>query len=414
MIQGFDMSYYEYHVARRYVQFEGALKELANYATLVGRRILFLTACDPVREQVVAQIQSGMAMPARECMNERLVKESQRYARYLSMSEQFDRERAVSEYEFFDLGETVVSEENIIKVARYAGEHHFDTVVGIGGGKAQDFARAITHILPVHVILVPTLCATNASISTLSVLYSPDGARIQQYWRMDNAPDLVLVDTDLLVRNPPRMLAAGIGDITATYYEALCNLRMSGKTASIPVYAEEGIRLAIRVMREHAPAAMEAIRARKINRSFETVLSMIMHNPGPLGMICLTGYAHMIDEMLLYFKQAHATPHGLRVGYATLAMLTAQNAEKQEMKEYLHFCRSVGIPVSLEALGLHGISMDEWKKAYDATLGISGNARSLPFQTSAESMISSIFEAERFVSEADDSQVICAFSDGKA
>ena len=205
-----------------------------------------------------------------------------------------------------------------------------------------------------------------------------------------------------------------ISQRTMKGYEALCNLRMSGKTASIPVYAEEGIRLAIRVMREHAPAAMEAIRAQRTNRSFETVLSMIMHNPGPLGMICLTGYAHMIDEMLLYFKQAHATPHGLRVGYATLAMLTVQNAEKQEMMEYLRFCRSVGIPLSLKALGLHDISMKEWKEAYDATLGVSGNAASLPFRTSAQSIISSVFEAERFVSAVDDSLFTDAFSDGNA
>ena len=91
----------------------------------------------------------------------------------------------------------------------------FDTVVGVGGGKGQDFARALTHFLPVKVILVPTLAATNASISTLSVIYTPDG-RIDQYWRMDNAPELVLADTEVLIQNPPPVLSAGIGDIMST------------------------------------------------------------------------------------------------------------------------------------------------------------------------------------------------------
>ena len=84
------------------------------------------------------------------------------------------------------------------------------------------------------------------------------------------------------------------------------------------------------------------------------------------------------------------------------------------MMEYLRFCRSVGIPLSLKALGLHDISMKEWKEAYDATLGVSGNAASLPFRTSAQSIISSVFEAERFVSAVDDSLFTDAFSDGNA
>ena len=330
-------------------------------------------------------------------MNDRLAADSPRYARYISMADQFDQRRAEIEYEFYDLGETVVSEENIERVARYVKDQGFDTVAGIGGGKGQDFARALTHYVPVSVILVPTLCATNASISTLSVLYTPDGAHIHKYLRMDNAPDLVLVDTELLVNNPPRVLAAGIGDIMATYYEALCNLHMSGKTDNIPVYSEEGIRTAISIMQEHAPAAMEAVKTHEINRSFETVLSMIMHNPGPLGMICLTGYAHIIDEMLLYFDQTHTILHGLRVGFATIAMLIAENASKTEILTYLRFCRQIGIPTSLKALGLDQITLDEWHKAYNATVGISGNDRMLPFNTTSDSIINSLLETDSII-----------------
>ena len=42
------MSYYEFHVARRYVQFGGALRELANYLTLVGKNILLITRSIPL------------------------------------------------------------------------------------------------------------------------------------------------------------------------------------------------------------------------------------------------------------------------------------------------------------------------------------------------------------------------------
>ncbi len=389
------MSYYEFHVARRYVQFGGALRELADYLSLVGRRILLITACDPVRDEVTAKIREGIALPAAEIMDPALAASSPRYARYLPMADQFDRCRREMTFEFYDIGESQVTEENIRRAARYVREGGFDTAVGIGGGKGQDFVRALTRLVPVKTALVPTLCATNASVSTLSVLYTPEG-RIDKYWRMDNAPDLVLADTDLLVRNPPRALAAGIGDITATYYEALCNLKLGGGAERVPAYAPEGIALNIRLMRRHAPEAMEAVRTRQVNPSFETVLSMIMHNPGPLGMICLTGYAHIVDEIFLCFDAAHRTPHGLRVGFAVIAMLVFQGAAEEEIAEYLAFCRGVGIPVTLEELGLDGIGPEEWLRAYEATAGKSGSPKGLPFGTDGPGIIRSVMEADRF------------------
>ena len=163
------MSYIEYHVARRYVQFEGALRELANYASLIGRKVLILTACAPVTEQVVAKIREGIDAPAAKWMNPQLAADSPRYARYMPMTDRFDALRREMEFEFYDIDDPVVAEENIRRVAEYVQARGIDTVVGVGGGKGQDFARALTHFVPVKVILVPTLAATNASISTLSV-----------------------------------------------------------------------------------------------------------------------------------------------------------------------------------------------------------------------------------------------------
>ena len=392
------MSYYEYHVARRYVQFEGALGELANYAALVGRKVLLLTACDPVREQVESRVRAGIEKSARACQNPALAADSPRYARYAKMTDRLDEMRRGMTFSFYDIGDTVVSEENIRRVAAYIKENGFDTVAGIGGGKGQDFARALTHYLPeLKVILVPTLAATNASISTLSVLYTPDGQRIRQYWRMDNAPELVLVDTELILQNSPRVLSAGMGDIISTYLEALCNLKLSGRTENIPLFSLQGVRLAADILMENAPAALEAVERGRSNQAFETVLSQIMHNCGPLGMICLTGYAHVVDEMFLYFDAAHRVPHGLRVGCASVAMLVFEGAPEEEIRKYLRFCRAAGIPATLGELGLSGIEREAWREAFDHTVGVSGNLASLPFPITPEEMIDSLFRAEETV-----------------
>ena len=390
------MSYYEYHVARRYVQFEGALHELANYASMSGRRVLLLTACDPVTEEIRAKIQEGIDRPAAAWMNPRLAAESVRYARYVPMADRMDDMRSDMQFDFYDIGQTPITEENIRRIAEHVREKGYDTVAGIGGGKGQDFARALTQFVPVKVILVPTLAATNASISTLSVVYTADG-RIDRYLRMDNAPDLVLVDTEVLVKNPPSVLSAGIGDIMSTYYEALCNFHITGKTDIVPVFALKGVQLAIETMQELAPEALASVARGEITPAFENVLSMIMHNCGPLGMICTTGYAHVLDEMFLYFEQAHRIPHGLRVGYATIAMLCRQGADEAEIREYIAFCRTAGIPTTPAELGLGNVSRREWHAAFEATLGRSGNHRGLPFETNADELIDSLEMAQRYV-----------------
>lgn len=389
------MSYYEYHVARRYVQFEGALHELANYASLVGKKVLLLTACDPVTEQIRQKIMEGVDRPAAAWMNERLAKESVRYARYMPMTDRMDALRSDMSFSFYDVGDKIITQENVRTVAEYVKAEGFDTVVGIGGGKGQDFARALTHFMPIKVILVPTLAATNASISTLSVLYTPDG-KIDQYWRMDNAPELVLVDTEVLVQNPPRVLSAGIGDIMSTYYEALCNFRITQKTDHVPAFALRGVQSSIETMKELAPEALESIARHEITPAFENVLSMIMHNCGPLGMICTTGYAHILDEMFLYFEATHRIPHGLRVGYATIPMLCRQGADDDEIRSYIAFCKSAGIPTTLGELGLENVSRSEWMDAFNATLARSMNHLSLPFPTTADDLLDSLAAACRF------------------
>lgn len=393
------MSYYEYHVARRYVQFEGALRELPNYAALIGKNILFLTACDPVTGLVEDKIREGLNAPAAAWMNSRLAAESPRYARYVPMTDRLDQLRREMKFEFYNLGNTIVSEENIRQVADAVKKKDVDTVVGIGGGKAQDFARALTHYLPLKVILVPTLAATNASISTLSVLYTPDGKQISQYWRMDNAPDLVLADTELLIENGPKVLASGIGDIMSTYLEGLCNIAMAGNTDVMPALSYRSLELAVDIMYQHAPAAITAVREKKINPAFESIVSMILHNPGPMVMICTLGLAHVFDEIFLYFDKSHKIPHGLRVGFASIPMLICQKAEESKLKQYLDFCKKVGIPTSLKEIGLDGITETQWREAARNTIGKSGTLKTLPYRITVEEMIDCLQAVDKITVE---------------
>ena len=51
-----------------------------------------------------------------------------------------------------------------------------NVIVGIGGGKSLDTAKAVGHGLGKPVAIVPTLASTDAPCSALSVIYTPQGA----------------------------------------------------------------------------------------------------------------------------------------------------------------------------------------------------------------------------------------------
>ena len=92
-------------------------------------------------------------------------------------------------------------------------------IIGAGGGKILDAVRAAADDLNLPVVNCPTVASSDAPCSALSVIYTDEGV-FQEYRFYRKNPDLVLVDTQVVAKAPPRLLVAGMGDALATWFEA--------------------------------------------------------------------------------------------------------------------------------------------------------------------------------------------------
>lgn len=110
------------------------------------------------------------------------------------------------------------SEEIARHYARLMQAEGLDLIIGAGGGRIMDLAKIIADIAGVPVANVPTISATCAAYTPLSVVYTPEG-RCRGTWYFQWEVALVVCDLDILCAQDPRYLAAGMADAIAKHVE---------------------------------------------------------------------------------------------------------------------------------------------------------------------------------------------------
>jgi glycerol dehydrogenase len=227
-------------------------------------------------------------------------------------------------------------------------------VIGAGGGKVLDTARAIAADLSLPVINCPTIASSDAPCSALSVIYTEAGA-VEEYRIYRRNPDLVLVDTSIIAKSPVRPLVAGMGDALATWFEAkVCveggvkNMRGGASTRSALALAE----LCYKTLLADGVAAVEALHQQEATDSLErlveanTLLSGLGFESSGLAA------AHAIHNGLTTAPGTHDYMHGEKVAFGLIAQLMLESQPKSVVDEVLAFSSSVGLPITFEDIGI--------------------------------------------------------------
>ena len=289
------------------------------------------------------------------------------------------------------------SYENINLYAKIAVEHQSDAVIGIGGGKSIDTAKAVAARLDIPFISIPTVASTCAAWTPLSVIYTVEGSFIE-YIVYPKGPALVLVDPNVLINSPVRYFLAGIGDTFAKYYEAdaLC------QQVQLNVAAQAGLlmaKLSLTVLREQSESALQGIKEQRINEAFNNILDTIFMAGGLVGGLGdkygRIAAAHSIHNGLTNIAETHHLYHGEKVAYGILVQLVLEKRPEEMIKETIQLFARLNLPVTYQDLGIKQSHVETVAKA---TCAKGESIHLMPFPISSEDVIDAMERLEELVS----------------
>ena len=164
------------------------------------------------------------------------------------------------------------STQEVSRLTQIGRDANVDFVIGLGGGKTIDTAKNVADLLGVQVAILPTTASTDAPCSALSVIYTESG-EFEKYTFYDKNPNIVLVDTSIVVKAPPRFLAAGIGDALATNVEARRSKTSPNFGGLLPTEVSEAICTKCEeILFKYGKQAYEANKAQACTPAFEAVV----------------------------------------------------------------------------------------------------------------------------------------------
>ena len=269
-------------------------------------------------------------------------------------------------------------------------------VVGLGGGKTLDTAKATAYEAKVAVAIVPTLAASDAPCSALSVIYTQAG-EFKRYLVLPTNPNLVLVDTQIIANAPARLLVAGMGDALATWFEAeSCKTsfatNMTGRLGSMSSYALAN--LCYNALLEYGPKAKSANVAGVVTPALEhvaeanTLLSGLGFESGGLAA------SHAIHNGLTILEPTHAYLHGEKVAFGVLASLFLTDKPAAKIDEVFDFCEKVGLPTTLAQIGLDNVSDEELMAVAEASCADGETIHNEPMPVTKEMVFAAIKAAD--------------------
>ena len=236
-------------------------------------------------------------------------------------------------------------------------------IVGIGGGKIMDLAKAVAALVSASVFTVPTSAATCAAYAPLSVIYNEEGRQEGIRFHNDEVAG-VFVDLQVIANAPARLLAAGMADAmakTCEYSSTHAALQYGDiDTAKYCGYCLA--KSADEILLNCGVKAYQSVQKKEVTGDLEdavfasiAVIGVVSGLGGstnkPGGRFAI---AHGFNEIIRGRWEADPRRflHGELVAVGIIAQLYVNGIPEDEIERIRAFYREIHIPTTLTELGL--------------------------------------------------------------
>ena len=104
--------------------------------------------------------------------------------------------------------------------------------------------------------------------------------------------------------------------------------------------------------------------------------------------------AHAIHNGLTLLPECHGMYHGEKVAFGTLAQLVLADADMDQLEEVLGFCIEVGLPVTLEELGVEEVTREKIMPVAEAACAPGDTMGNMPFDVTPDMVADAILGAD--------------------
>ncbi len=271
--------------------------------------------------------------------------------------------------------------------------HKADFIIGVGGGKALDTAKLLAYQCQMPIVTIPTSGATCAAWTALSNVYS-EASAFQYDVALASCPNLLILDYSLIRTAPQRTLVAGIGDAIAKWYEA--SISSGNSTATLTIAAVQQARVLRDILFQKSQTALENNQGADWREVVDATVLLAGVIGGIGGANCRTVAAHAVHNGLTHIPCAHHALHGEKVAYGILVqlrleeMLHNNKLAVSARKQLLEFYNNIGLPQTLEDLGLSNISLAQLRKSAEVACQPNSDIHRLPFSVSPEQLMAAM------------------------
>lgn len=349
----------------KYVQGSGELKNLGTYAKAYGKKALVLITASGYKR--IGKTVNGS----------------------------FENAGVTPVFEYFN---RECSKNEINRLIGIMDNTGCEVVIGIGGGKILDTAKAVAYYKTTPVIICPTIASTDAPCSALSVIYSDEGV-FEEYLFLPANPNLVLMDTEVITKSPVRLTVSGMGDALATYFEARACAASGATSCAGGQTTAAALALAKLCFDTLMSEGVKAKMALEVGACTIAVEKVIEANTLLSGIgfesSGLAG-AHAIHNGFTVLEECHHMYHGEKVAFGTLTQLVLENVDADELQEIIEWCIELGLPVTLGELGVKEVTDEKIMAVANAACAEGDTLHNMPFTVTPETVFAAIKAADAY------------------